>query len=497
MSAVLFNCRSIINKLHEFSTVVSNCNFSIIGLCETWLNSSIPDSLLNDNGRYTVFRYDRLQRGGGVCLLLDKYVLTKTVQIVLSNEYSTLELIAVDVWYCNCKTRFVLLYRPPHVASDIDYHSKLVKCLTELSRSCSRLLIFGDFNLPEVDWSNGSFSKNSGYTVLCEFLFEIGLFQLVNAPTRENNILDLVFVNNPCLVSNIDTCPPLGNSDHNGVEFSLQFSVQNETRNVHCKKVYLFDKGDWLSFANFLCVFDWLIIFANCVNVEDYWFSFLEVITIGLDAFVPCKRVTGSSRARVKKRYPRHIHRLLNRKRCLWRKFSKCKNIRHKARYKRISKQCSFAINNFHAFNEKRLIDRANTNAFYKFVNAKLSCKSDIPPLLTPSGDLCFNDLEKADLLNNQFTSVFITDNNVLPPYTASANVIYPFNSLICTPSIVHTYITKLKNSKSCGTDNIMVVLLKKTFTLFISALVLSFQYFFVYLYYTISMESRHRHPCL
>jgi hypothetical protein len=81
--------------------------------------------------------------------------------------------------------------------------------------------------LPEVDWKTGSFPNKSGYSPLCDFLLEQGLFQLVDFPTRENNILDLIFVNNPCFVSNVNICPPLGSSDHNGVELAVQFDARN------------------------------------------------------------------------------------------------------------------------------------------------------------------------------------------------------------------------------------------------------------------------------
>ena len=43
----------------------------IVGICETWLDSTFTDAVLVDGLSYSVFRKDRISRaGGGVCLLV-------------------------------------------------------------------------------------------------------------------------------------------------------------------------------------------------------------------------------------------------------------------------------------------------------------------------------------------------------------------------------------------------------------------------------------------
>ena len=60
------NIRSILNKFNELQLLVSQYNPYIIGITETWLDSSIKDSEIRlDN--YNIFRNDRVgSRGGGV-----------------------------------------------------------------------------------------------------------------------------------------------------------------------------------------------------------------------------------------------------------------------------------------------------------------------------------------------------------------------------------------------------------------------------------------------
>jgi len=98
------------------------------------------------------------------------------------------------------------------------------------------------------------------------------LFQLVDFPTRENNILDLIFVNNPCFVSNVNICQPLGSSDHNGVELTIQFDAKNVfISSVDVRKtVFLFDKANRIGLHNCFANTEWIAMFSCCISIEDY-----------------------------------------------------------------------------------------------------------------------------------------------------------------------------------------------------------------------------------
>ena len=52
-------------------------------------------------------------------------------------------------------------------------------------------------------------------------MFDKGLNQLNESPTSADNKLDLVFVNDPLIVDNLEVGTPLGNSDHNTVVVDL------------------------------------------------------------------------------------------------------------------------------------------------------------------------------------------------------------------------------------------------------------------------------------
>ena len=58
--------------------------------------------------------------------------------------------------------------------------------------------IAGDLNLPNVDWSDWSILSNNYSLSLCnlftDLLISYGFIQLVDTPTRQNNIFDIIYL---------------------------------------------------------------------------------------------------------------------------------------------------------------------------------------------------------------------------------------------------------------------------------------------------------------
>ena len=82
-----------------------------------------------------------------------------------------------------------------HAGSDNDYHESLLNYLTKLASSTDHVIIVGDFNLPDINWSslNGTSTFSNSF---CDFIFDCNLNQLVDSPTHiKGNILDIVLSN--------------------------------------------------------------------------------------------------------------------------------------------------------------------------------------------------------------------------------------------------------------------------------------------------------------
>ena len=152
-------------------------------------------------------------------------------EIIISNPYSR---IMVGVFY-----------RPP--SSDVSYLLKLEKSLCLLERGGNNLttLLLGDFNLPNVDWSNPS--APIGYDTLsstfCSISQDYFFHQMVVNPTRGDNILDLVLSTAPDLLFDLGVNEGLGNSDHNSIEFNMKLKILRPKQSPRI--VYDFGSANW------------------------------------------------------------------------------------------------------------------------------------------------------------------------------------------------------------------------------------------------------------
>ena len=175
--------------------------FDVIALTETWLDSSISNHELLPTG-YRIIRRDREnKRGGGVLLAVNNSI--KTVPFNFTSK--SLELVSVVI---NCLPKRVLVcvcYRPPN--ADAEFLQEFNRFFKSLADSQLKdIIIIGDFNYPSrsAHWLNGSgFSDSTTDSGFFDVLQEAGLFQLVNSPTRGQNLLDLLFKTNEYLIDNI------------------------------------------------------------------------------------------------------------------------------------------------------------------------------------------------------------------------------------------------------------------------------------------------------
>jgi len=94
---------------------------------------------------------------------------------------------------------------------------------------------------------------------ICHFVLTHGYSQVVDFPTRGNNILDVILTDDDCIVTAVKPCPPVGYSDHCAIEFTM--SPTPVERNVPAgsgdKYRYLWHIGDYDYMINYLLCVDW------------------------------------------------------------------------------------------------------------------------------------------------------------------------------------------------------------------------------------------------
>ena len=276
--------------------------------------------------------------------------------------------------------------------------------------------------------------------------------------------MDLVFCNEPILMSYIDVLPAFGCSDHNSVEFmiSCEFTDRSDDSGEICK-IYLWSQGDYESMAVYLNQVRWSDLLTTNFTANDLWSVFCSVINGAIDLFVPYKFVSVRTGMK-KRRYSKYIRKLINRKHAAWKHMKHYPdNANSKTKYNQISAECRSAVRRYECWLESKIIDRNDIGAFYRFVNSKSSCRSGVGTLIGPDGEVATRDKNKADLLNSYFASVCIVDDG-FRPHTELTSEVSNISDVIFTEANVLKAARRIKSkSKLSGDpDGYPVILLHK-----------------------------------
>ena len=111
---------------------------------------------------------------------------------------------------------------------------------------------------------------------------------MVLQPTREQNILDLVFITAPELVKDLEICQPVGGSDHCSIEFNLKLKFQRPKRS--CRLVYNYRAADWLSLREDFCNLQWDCSYLM-ESVDDVWDAWKLLFFQAVERNIPSKQL--------------------------------------------------------------------------------------------------------------------------------------------------------------------------------------------------------------
>jgi Reverse transcriptase (RNA-dependent DNA polymerase)/Endonuclease-reverse transcriptase len=450
----LINARSLCNKLVELHHLLYSSSHDVVLVTESWLTPEYSSSLLTDSKYFSLLRKDRSSLGGGVCAFIRSGI--ECVSIDVPSAFNNLELLVFDILGVHIKYRFILSYCAP--SSHVNNISLLTKAIDHFCVSDASVVLCGDFNLPHINWSCPDTETDSPSSNFIGCMQENALVQHVTEATRKNNILDLVFTNDPFLILDVAVDVPFSTSDHNRVNFKLAF----------CSTVFLQDNDriftdyravDWPCFNEYLRNIDWSDIYYNNADGDLRWLAFSSTLNNAILQFAPTniKHVRKSAACA----YPIHIRKLISKKSSLWRKLKQFNTKQLCDAYR----ECAHAIRKaIHAHTyrlESNLIDSNNVGSFYRYVNKKLSSRSGVGCLKRADGSITNDPREKANLLNNYFASVFTVDDgscSTLPCRVGSGERL---SSVLFTVSKVLRKLRSLKPCTAPGPDGIQATLLK------------------------------------
>ena len=120
-----------------------------------------------------------------------------------------------------------------------------------------------------------------------ELFYDFNLVQIVDKPTRGDNILDLVFLSEFNSLVNVEVGSPLANSDHAIVccQLSCMFDC-NAVVNENC---YCWSKANWGKMRKLLGCIDWWDIFSegDLSDINTLWSKFKAEVGEVLSKTVP------------------------------------------------------------------------------------------------------------------------------------------------------------------------------------------------------------------
>ena len=451
LRCVCLNARSLFPKRYDRFGYLSSVNADIVAVTETFLDDTILNSQFCPK-HFICFRRDRDRHGGGVLILIKS-----SIPAVRRSEFeSHCEIIWIQLSTSDGPLLFGVFYRSPN--SDV---STLIELNTAISTIPGglRLVLCGDFNVPDIDWSMTTPKVQSFVnSTFCDIVSDNFLTQLVHQPTRGDHILDLIFTNHLNCVSSIEVVDNLPGTDHDAVEFVVSSSVVNVQPD---RVLYNYTKADFSEYLEVLSRVPW-----DCIpfdsDVEYAWACWKDLFFSVVSATIPTVKWRQS---KMKHWFsPETLH-LIQVKRHIYRQMKKHGTDLLKRKYKAISnlvrlqtrKDTTTYVSNL---SSSYLV---NSKKFWNFLNSMKGRRHPIPPL-KQSDALISDDYDKASVFNRYFHSVFTVEccDNI---FNLRQSLEYHpdlINTIDFSVEEVHGELLNLQGGKACGPDHVSAHLLQK-----------------------------------
>ena len=456
---------SILNKRDELLELIENKSPSIILITETMpknIKGHVDKSELEIKN-YDLFINENPVRGVAIYT-------HQSLQAKRNDKLSDETAFKESVW-CSCRdllgdeVLFGCIYRSSSASEENNDNLKLLlKHKDIVGNRYSKIFIAGDFNYPTINW-NGVFSNNNDESFI-ECLRDCFLVQLVDRPTRyrsdqKPNILDLIITNDENFVYDISYNNPIGKSDHVCIEGLLAMNYGSidtcGTGDRYCFKL--------ANFGNLKKeVLSWNLHKWEDLNMEDHWTEFKENLLDAINKHIPKVKVKKQFTPKSTAWMDANAKRALTKKRKYFNKFKK-----HNTKYS-WNKYVTMRNNAHTAVKEaKRNMEikvsrncKSNPKIFWSYVNSKLSHKQGVGTLKDKDGKEVSSNVEKANVLNNFFSSVFIEENTTdIPKIEHRHNGVYLCDIRV-TPDAVKEKLNNLNVNKSAGPDNLPTRVLKE-----------------------------------
>ena len=351
-------------------------------------------------------------------------------------------------------------HRPPR--RDESYMDTVNQTLS-LCHKFSNMPIWigGDMNLPDIELKTAQLTTNQ-YTHSISYSFwgalaNTGLQQIINFPTRNNNTLDVVLTDRPSLAKQCVGMPGLSDHDIVFVETSSRALRHKPAR----RKIRLWKH------ANFdhihLKISNWTRYFISSNTTFTPVENLATIITDSLPKIMSVNVLSKFPTRRLEQCWTTTLtKRMCRRKARAFRKARQTKKSRDwepdLSLIRATQKTCREAYNNYLI---KTLTSDPNGNKrLGALIKSKQHDHLGVAPL--KEGNIIYCDpIQKANILNRQFISVFTDDTKISLPDLVPSQ--YPsMEDIAVSWEGVIKLMKSLKPHKAAGPDDIPMMLLKE-----------------------------------
>ena len=407
------------NKIPFIEGLLNESGALFAAFTETHSKKCLDSELWVDG--YNLFRSERNVRECGGCCLYTHDSLICTEILKSSNDMVELLIVKIE----NMDLIIIVIYRPPDTFLQ-KFQEQLRKVevfLKSVKTPSPNILLLGDFNFSHLKWEN-----QEGQAKICQvtgatndvksqlhLLFSLCndyyLNQFVWEKTREKNTLDLIFTNNEALVHHMEVTPTIF-SDHHLIEVTSRLGMPlSKKLQINAKdgfSVFNFNKSDidWDAINHSLMKTDWKRISEN----KDETMFLKEIMETAM-------RLCNSRIKKRNKKRPktaRYVRLLYKRRRLITNRLAANRiRLQHKRKIeeelKEIENKLKYHYKSEAEEEEKKAIDKLKSNPrfFYSFAKKKQRSQTGIGPLKRKDGSFTDSPEEMADLLNEQYESVF------------------------------------------------------------------------------------------
>jgi hypothetical protein len=444
------------NKRREVEVIIEMYKPKIIGIVESWCNSSILDSEVSFEG-FNLFRKDKIGSngvGGGALLYIHKSL--------EAAQYYDLDEIKMEtsIW---CEVKLTkeenilvgLVYRSPNSSAENNEALRNQLLRIETTRHDKNLLIFGDFNFREINWKTSS--VRAGITsepqLFLDTVQDLLLVQHVVHPTRHRegqrpSLLDLVLTDDDNSIEDIIHTAPIGKSDHD----NLHWTYICRTETICSKRERLnYAKGDYQAISERFASIDWNFRLED-VKCEEAWEIFKQEYHNAVKESVPIKKPRNSSKPLWMKS---RVNKSVKKKHKMYMKYRRTQRYKDYLDYVKQRNMTKKIVRDAQASYEKKIMKefKEKPKQLYNYVRSKQKVKAGISRLEDEEGNLTNTGEEAANVLNGFFESVFTQEPEGDVPELSPRHGGEKLFNCEFTVENVKEQIKKLKIDKSTGTD--------------------------------------------